>query len=87
MADQLEEAVLLERHPHEEVHRVPEDDADRHRRRREEGVGRSGVPEALPCQASPPPRGEWELALGDGRQGCSFGREATHAPVFRILVI
>ena len=85
--DQLEEAVLLERHLDEQVQRIGQDDADGRNRRGQQRIGSSRVPDSLPCKAAPPPRGEWELALGDGRHSCSFGREATHAPVFRILVI
>jgi hypothetical protein len=45
------------------------------------------MPYALPRKRPPPPRGDGDIALGDGGHWDSFGRESTHAPVFRILVI
>ena len=84
--DQLEQAVLLKGHLGQQIQRIGQDDADHRNRRRQQHIWSSRLPDAAPAEA-PSPRGGDDPALGDGRHSSSFGREATHAPVFRILVI
>jgi hypothetical protein len=84
--DSSPDAVALARENSEQVERIGQHEADHGRGRQQQDVRSGRLPDSAPAEA-PSPRGGNEPALGDGRHSSSFGREATHAPVFRILVI